>query len=269
MSIYQEKCHKYWPNENETFDFTWTQPKTPQTATSLSGKCVQLRVSSIKEEEKGSTAYREFKVQRSIITLKDATAAGLSLDPSKPSITSFSKERGPPIISGAEVRRIVQLQYIRWPDHGVPSNCADLIAFVERMREIRDCGKSTYAVVHCSAGIGRTGVVILLDTAMDLIRAQSPVKPIEMVREMRMFRKRLVQTPVRSRICPSYCFLLSRLFSSKFLVFQAQFQFVCEAIVKYHSGRLNSSPISIPLTLNNSFAFYLDSILKRTPGKSS
>ncbi|VDM35729.1 unnamed protein product, partial [Hydatigera taeniaeformis] len=93
---------------------------------------------------------------------RDATAAGLSLKPSKPSITSFSREKGPPILNGAEVRRIVQLQYIQWPDHGVPSNCADLIAFVERMREIRDCGKSTYAVVHCSAGIGRTGVVILL-----------------------------------------------------------------------------------------------------------
>ncbi|VDK24529.1 unnamed protein product [Taenia asiatica] len=210
----REKCHKYWPNKNETIEFTWTQPKSSQAATSSSEKCVQLRISNVKEEEKGNTAYREFQVQRTVISVKDATAAGLSLKPSKPSITSFSREKGPSIVNGAEVRRIVQLQYLRWPDHGVPSNCDDLIAFVERMRELRARGKSTCAVVHCSAGIGRTGVVILLDTAMDMIRAQSPVKPIEMVRGMRMFRKRLVQTPT-------------------------QFQFVCEAIVKYHAGKLN------------------------------
>ncbi|KAL5964204.1 Tyrosine-protein phosphatase non-receptor type 4 [Taenia solium] len=205
----REKCYKYWPNKNETIEFTWTQPKSSQVATSSSDKCVQLRISNVKEEEKGNTAYREFQVQRIVITVKDATAAGLSLKPSKPSITSFSREKGPSIVNGAEVRRIVQLQYLRWPDHGVPSNCDDLIAFVERMRELRACGKSTCAVVHCSAGIGRTGVVILLDTAMDMIHAQSPVKPIEMVREMRMFRKRLVQTSGFQQSCLMIIFRLA------------------------------------------------------------
>ncbi|CDS41475.1 tyrosine protein phosphatase non receptor type [Echinococcus multilocularis] len=215
----REKCHKYWPNENETFEFAWIQPKSSKISTSPSDKCIQLRISNIKEEEKGNTAYREFQVQRSVTTIKDATTAGLSLKPNKTNTISFSRGKGPSVLNGAEVRRIVQLQYIRWPDHGVPSNCTDLIAFVEWMRELRDRGKSACAVVHCSAGIGRTGVVILLDTAMDMIHAQSPVRPIEMVREMRMFRKRLVQTT-------------------------AQFQFVCEAIVKYHSDTmLKRSPI--------------------------
>lgn len=184
---------------NHTCEFTWILSKSTKSASSSSSspvKYVHLRVSNTKEEVNSDIAYREFQVQRIVTTSKDVLPSPHG-NSNKLRVSTFSNEKGSAVVSGAEVRRIVQLQYISWSDHGVPSNCADLIAFVERMRNLREHSSSSCAVVHCSAGIGRTGVVILLDTAMDMIHANSPVRPIEMVRQMREYREMLIQTSVR------------------------------------------------------------------------
>lgn len=51
-------------------------------------------------------------------------------------------------------------------------------------------------VVHCSAGIGRTGVLILMETAQCLIEANEPVYPLDVVRAMRDQRAMMIQTAV-------------------------------------------------------------------------
>lgn len=97
-------------------------------------------------------------------------------------------------------RHIKQLQYISWPDHDIPANPSDLIRFVEQVREARGSNPAP-VVVHCSAGIGRTGVLISLETAMNLIEREHPVQPIEMVQQMRSQRAMLIQTIVSSLPC--------------------------------------------------------------------
>lgn len=52
-------------------------------------------------------------------------------------------------------------------------------------------------IVHCSAGIGRTGVLILMDTALALMEAREPVYPLDIVRTMRDQRACMVQNVVR------------------------------------------------------------------------
>jgi len=47
-----------------------------------------------------------------------------------------------------------------------------------------------------SAGIGRTGVLITMETAMCLIEANQPVYPLNIVRQMRDQRAMLIQTSV-------------------------------------------------------------------------
>ena len=51
-------------------------------------------------------------------------------------------------------------------------------------------------VVHCSAGIGRTGVLILMETAQCLIEANEPIYPLDIVRAMRDQRAMMIQTAV-------------------------------------------------------------------------
>ena len=51
-------------------------------------------------------------------------------------------------------------------------------------------------IVHCSAGIGRTGVLILMDTALALMEAREPVYPLDIVQTMRDQRACMVQNVV-------------------------------------------------------------------------
>lgn len=160
-----------------------------------------------------------------------------------------------------EVRTIQHMQYLAWPDHGVPSDPELFLQFTQKMRTMRtttllqeidnslakmrlmdddeeenaeatsaagDQGASLESpadidlrtstsihqfisaanppiIVHCSAGIGRTGVLILMDTALALIDAKEPVYPLDVVQAMRDQRACMVQNVVCS-------FKLNRLF---------------------------------------------------------
>uniref|UniRef100_A0A8I5N5J5 Tyrosine-protein phosphatase non-receptor type n=1 Tax=Papio anubis TaxID=9555 RepID=A0A8I5N5J5_PAPAN len=119
-------------------------------------------------------------------------------------MTLFNQEKN-------ESRPLTQIQYIAWPDHGVPDDSSDFLDFVCHVRNKR-AGKEEPVVVHCSAGIGRTGVLITMETAMCLIECNQPVYPLDIVRTMRDQRAMMIQTP-------------------------SQYRFVCEAILKvYEEG---------------------------------
>ncbi|XP_052096158.1 tyrosine-protein phosphatase 1-like isoform X8 [Mytilus californianus] len=137
-----------------------------------------LQITCVKEDESTSFAFREFNLTN---------------------------------IETREERHISHMQYIAWPDHGVPDDPADFLDFVIKVRERRQ-GMVEPTVVHCSAGIGRTGVLITMETAMCLVEANQPVYPLSIVRQMRDQRAMLIQTA-------------------------SQYKFVCEAILKvYHEG---------------------------------
>lgn len=198
------KCHKYWPELNQTFEFTWAStkpiPARIGTSTAITGppKRYQLRVATVREDVSEDVAFREFYLERITSTASPDTPAFPSYSVTRPRVINGVAMRG-----DGETRRLTQLQYISWPDHGVPGDCGELIEFVKRMRRLQRGSSSDVsarvppAVVHCSAGIGRTGVLILLDTAMDMIRSGCPMNPVEMVRQMRNYREMLIQTPVR------------------------------------------------------------------------
>jgi len=92
-----------------------------------------------------------------------------------------------------EERRVTQIQYTAWPDHGVPENPDHFIDFVDEVRRMRN-GSLDPIIVHCSAGIGRTGVLILMETAACLIESNEPVYALDIVRTMRDQRAMLIQT---------------------------------------------------------------------------
>ncbi|KAF4796965.1 tyrosine-protein phosphatase non-receptor type 4 [Turdus rufiventris] len=94
-----------------------------------------------------------------------------------------------------ESRQLTQIQYIAWPDHGVPDDSSDFLDFVCLVRKKR-AGREEPVVVHCSAGIGRTGVLITMETAMCLIECNQPVYPLDIVRTMRDQRAMMIQTPI-------------------------------------------------------------------------
>ncbi|XP_076819208.1 receptor-type tyrosine-protein phosphatase alpha-like [Clavelina lepadiformis] len=94
-----------------------------------------------------------------------------------------------------ETRQVVQLQYLTWPDHGVPALTTGIIRFNERARK---CFKKSRLpgpiVVHCSAGVGRTGTFIAFNVLMRELNYKASVNVYETVLSLRKQRIAMVQT---------------------------------------------------------------------------
>uniref|UniRef100_A0A4X2M3V4 Tyrosine-protein phosphatase non-receptor type 13 n=1 Tax=Vombatus ursinus TaxID=29139 RepID=A0A4X2M3V4_VOMUR len=69
-------------------------------------------------------------------------------------------------IHTGEVRCVSHLNFTAWPDHDTPSQPDDLLMFISYMRHVH---KSGPIVIHCSAGIGRSGTLICIDVVLGLI----------------------------------------------------------------------------------------------------
>ncbi|XP_076009789.1 tyrosine-protein phosphatase non-receptor type 3 isoform X2 [Genypterus blacodes] len=113
-----------------------------------------------------------------------------------------------------EERPVTHLQYVAWPDHGVPDDPSDFLQFISSVRGRRRGDEPL--MVHCSAGIGRTGVLITMETALTRLDEGRPVFPLDIVKTLRDQRAMMVQTT-------------------------CQFQFVCEAILRVYKEKTEGS----------------------------
>ncbi|XP_066541701.1 LOW QUALITY PROTEIN: phosphatidylinositol phosphatase PTPRQ [Hoplias malabaricus] len=82
--------------------------------------------------------------------------------------------------------------YTSWPEHGVPESSSTLLQFVKAVRSNRGNDNATI-VVHCSAGVGRTGVFIALDHLIQHVRDHDFVDVYGLVAELRSERMCMVQ----------------------------------------------------------------------------
>ncbi|XP_055973610.1 phosphatidylinositol phosphatase PTPRQ [Sorex fumeus] len=85
-----------------------------------------------------------------------------------------------------------QCNFTAWPEHGVPGNSAPLVHFVKLVRASR-AHDTTPMIVHCSAGVGRTGVFIALDHLTQHINDHDFVDVYGLVAELRSERMCMVQ----------------------------------------------------------------------------
>ncbi|XP_074482061.1 receptor-type tyrosine-protein phosphatase O isoform X2 [Sebastes fasciatus] len=94
-----------------------------------------------------------------------------------------------------ESQDVLHLNYTSWPDHGVPTVNAieSILQFVHIVRQQANRTKDP-VIVHCSAGVGRTGTFIALDRLMQHIREHEFADILGMVSEMRSHRLCMVQT---------------------------------------------------------------------------
>ena len=86
-----------------------------------------------------------------------------------------------------------------WPDNGVPSPLDPLVRFVRQVRhEMNRFPTMGPTIIHCSAGVGRTGTFVGIDKLLQDYKNKSYVDIFGMVYEMRMSRCLMVQTEVFS-----------------------------------------------------------------------
>ena len=91
---------------------------------------------------------------------------------------------------------VTHFHYTAWPDHGVPQNAMSLISFICRVRKLHPLSLDQPLLVHCSAGVGRTGTFILLDAMMQQMRSEGSLSVYHFLRSMRGQRIMMVQTQV-------------------------------------------------------------------------
>ncbi|XP_063891848.1 tyrosine-protein phosphatase non-receptor type 4 isoform X2 [Helicoverpa armigera] len=174
------KCHQYWPKVGNT----------PLKATN------SLTILTTSEQNHGHYVRRE-------MTMKENTGAS---------------------------RNVTQLQYTAWPDHGVPDDAAEFISFTQLCADLRkrrplvdpeqieeERELDPPMIVHCSAGVGRTGALILCEVALALAARRQPLYPLDLVRAMRAQRPMCIQNA-------------------------SQYKFVCESIqTAYNQGLTKTS----------------------------
>ena len=90
-------------------------------------------------------------------------------------------------------REVKQFQYTAWPDHGVPEHPASFLQFLRRIGVVNplDAGP---IITHCSAGVGRTGAFIVIDSMLERIKNEQTVDVYGHVTCLRSQRNYMVQT---------------------------------------------------------------------------
>ncbi|XP_071283881.1 receptor-type tyrosine-protein phosphatase eta-like isoform X7 [Agelaius tricolor] len=95
----------------------------------------------------------------------------------------------------AESHTVRQFHFTSWPDHGVPETTDLLINFRHLVHEYNSQNPvDSPTLVHCSAGVGRTGTFIAIDRLIQQMEMENTVDVYGVVYDLRMHRPLMVQT---------------------------------------------------------------------------
>ncbi|KAL4712464.1 hypothetical protein ACJJTC_007480 [Scirpophaga incertulas] len=94
----------------------------------------------------------------------------------------------------SETRTVRQYHFLMWKDFAAPEHPHSILKFIKRVNEAWSNMVGRPVVVHCSAGVGRTGTLVALDCLLDQLRATRHAAVFNTVAELRRQRNFLVQS---------------------------------------------------------------------------
>lgn len=97
---------------------------------------------------------------------------------------------------------VFHVQFAGWPDHGVPDGPDEFLHMMKVVQELEDANSAAGpTLVHCSAGVGRTGVFLLVSVILDKLRQSIIPDFTAVLQELRKQRMLLVQMPQQFVFC--------------------------------------------------------------------
>ncbi|XP_052753024.1 tyrosine-protein phosphatase 69D isoform X2 [Galleria mellonella] len=176
------KCSKYWPEERGTKNFG------------------NITVQHVGEKRYSDYIVRELRITKQPTNADgqpivenngiakrngDCGGGGEAADGSRPTTPRDSKE---------ESRCVRQYHFLMWKDFAAPEYPHSILKFIKRVNEAWSWMVGRAVVVHCSAGVGRTGTLVALDCLLDQLRATGHAAVFNTVAELRRQRNFLVQS---------------------------------------------------------------------------
>ena len=107
--------------------------------------------------------------------------------------------------------KVKQYHYMSWPDHGVPDYATSVLSFHKRViaqhkasrepilvhcRYVISILYTIILIFVCSAGVGRTGTFICIDSVLEQIKKEQVVDIAGAINKMRHQRMKMVQNEV-------------------------------------------------------------------------
>jgi len=158
------KVARYWPLQH-----------SEQDSGSDSGSESGSDYHSGEEEEEEEESVTKIKEYDGVIEGHSMRVVFVSEeeDESIPSLLVRHLRLHPVVLPEERAREITQIQYTGWPDHGAPESTEgirNIVRALERTKIKSEEEKPGPVIVHCSAGIGRTGAFFTIQTHMERLR---------------------------------------------------------------------------------------------------
>ncbi|CAH0599142.1 unnamed protein product [Chrysodeixis includens] len=175
------KCSKYWPEERSSRAFG------------------NITVHHVGEKRYSDYIVRELKISRQPTNSDGqpivenngvAKRNGDIKEASESSAPTSPRE----VKDNSEIRIVRQYHFLMWKDFAAPEHPHSILKFIKRVNEAWSGMVGRPVVVHCSAGVGRTGTLVALDCLLDQLRATGHVSVFNTVAELRRQRNFLVQS---------------------------------------------------------------------------
>ncbi|XP_008049284.2 receptor-type tyrosine-protein phosphatase eta [Carlito syrichta] len=186
----------YMPGYHSKKDFIATQGPLPNTLKDFWRMVWEKNVYAVimltKCVEQGRTKCEEYWPTKQSQDYGDITVAMTSeIVLPEWTIRDFTVKN----ILTSESHPLRQFHFTSWPDHGVPDTTDLLLNFRYLVRDyMKQSPPESPILVHCSAGVGRTGTFIAIDRLIYQIENESTVDVYGIVYDLRMHRPLMVQT---------------------------------------------------------------------------
>jgi protein tyrosine phosphatase len=206
------KCSHYWPNPTASINsggdgdpllmFPSVDAAGSFASASPWRKYGEVEVRCFYEILSNEVVVRRFRLRRR--RGADRGGAVPITVTSEPSIPLLDDEDS----NAHEYRDVMHFQYVAWPDHGLPLNTR---AFLELVRCVESLRGSSAVILHCSAGIGRTGTFFTVHNTVRRYHEQlladsshslpPPINIVQTVLAARRQRPGMVQTREQFMFC--------------------------------------------------------------------